>query len=158
MNGEIDPEEVSLDEPTALPPLAKERERSHEKIVPFFAGEDCADFIERESLLDLAEYAHSMKKTLEDVEKKYKAAVDEIKKRLKVETLSKKHIENLGERQILVTKRAGSVSFDAEKYIRATFNDAAWKELEETKALVKDGKAESPYFTRGKESVAVEIV
>jgi hypothetical protein len=146
---EIDPEDVSLDEPV-----------SHDaKIIPkFFAGEDTADFIERESLLDLSEYAYSMKKTLEDVKDKYEKAVAEIKKRLKVETLSKKHIENLGKHQIIVTKRAGSVSFDAEAYIRETFSDAAWKDLEETKEQVKKGEVESKYFTRGKESVAVEIV
>ncbi len=153
MTQEIDPEEVSLE-----PTLKEERLKGSGKVVQFFGGEDAEDFIDKESMLDLAEYAHSLKKTIEDAEKKHKAAVDEIKKRLKVETLSKKHIENLGARQILVTRRAGSVSFDAEKYITAQMSEAAWKELEETKAMVKENKVESPYFTRGKESVSVEIV
>lgn len=158
MTQEIDPEEVSLDEPAVLPPMTQEHLKNPGKTVQFFAGEDVENFVDRESMLDLAEYAHSLKQTLKDVEKKYDAAVAEIKKRLKADTLPKKHIENLGERQILITKRAGSVSFDVEAYITDEFSAAAWKELEETKAMVKDGKVESKYFTRGKESVAVEIV
>lgn len=158
MTQEIDPEEVSLDEPAVLPPLTQEHVKNPAKTVQFFAGEDTAEFIDRESMLDLTEYAHSLKKTIKDASDKYEVAVAEIKKRLKVETLPKKHIENLGPRQILVTKRAASVVFEVESYITNEFSAAAWKELEETKAMVKDGKVESKYFTRGKESIAVEIV
>lgn len=126
--------------------------------VAFFKGEDADDFIEKELLVDLVAYAHSMKKTLDDVEAKYSRAKEEIKKRLVGEMQGKKLVKDFGDNQVILTKKAGSVKFDAEKYIIEVCGAADWKKIEETKEMFAKDQVSSPFFTKGKESVSIEVV
>lgn len=125
--------------------------------VRFFKGEDADDFIEKELLVDLVAYAHSMKKTLDDVEAKYTKAKEEIKKRLVCEMTGKKLVKDFGDNQVILSKKSGSVKFDAEKYIIETCGAATWKEIEETREMFKADKVTSPFFEKGKDSVSIEI-
>ena len=137
--------------PSASAEAAKETVR-------FFKGEDTDDFIEKEALADLVAYAHSMKKTLDDVEAKYSKAKEEIKKRLVGEMQGKKLVKDFGDNQVILTKKAGSVTFDAEKYIIEVCGAADWKKIEETKEMFAKDQVSSPFFTKGKESVSIEVV
>ena len=132
--------------------------KASDTTVRFFKGEDADDFIETEKLADLVAYAHSMKKTLDDVEAKYTKAKEEIKKRLVGEMQGKKLVKDFGDNQVILTKKAGSVKFDAEKYIIETCGAATWKEIEETKEMFAKDQVSSPFFTKGKESVSIEVV
>lgn len=141
----------------AAPPPISEPSKAKET-VRFFKGEDADDFIEKEQLADLVAYAHSMKKTLDDVEAKYNKAKEEIKKRLITDMTGKKLVKDFGDNQVILTKKAGSVKFDAEKYIIEVCGAADWKKIEETKEMVKADKVTSPYFTTEKGSTSIEIV
>lgn len=141
---------VSTPAPVSEPSKAAETVR-------FFKGEDADDFIETEKLADLVAYAHSMKKTLDDVEAKYNKAKEEIKKRLVGEMQGKKLVKDFGDNQVILTKKAGSVKFDAEKYIIEVCGAADWKKIEETKEMFQKDQVSSPFFTKGKESVSIEI-
>jgi hypothetical protein len=145
--------------PKTAPQKEVESQENAKKAVQFFAGEDCEDFVEKEALADLVAYAASMKKTLEDVQEKYEKAKEEIKKRLSPEMgASKKLVQDFGDNQVILSRRAGSVKFDAEAYITGELGENAWKELEATKKLVQEGSHTSPFFQRGKESLSVEVI
>lgn len=154
MEEEIIP--FGVEEAPSPPPSASAEAEA--KTVRFFKGEDADDFIEKEQLADLVAYAHSMKKTLDDVEAKYNKAKEEIKKRLVGEMQGKKLVKDFGDNQVILTKKAGSVKFDAEKYIIEVCGAADWKKIEETWEMVKADKVTSPYFTTEKGSTSIEIV
>jgi hypothetical protein len=146
--------------PSAQTPSKEtESKENAKKAVQFFAGEDCEDFIEKEAIADLVAYAVSMKKTLDDVQEKFEKAKEEIRKRLLPELgQQKKLVQDFGDNQVILSRRAGSVKFDAQAYITGELGENAWKELEATKKLVQDGTHTSPFFQRGKESVSVEVI
>ena len=154
MEEEIIP--FGVEEAPSPPPSASAEAAA--KTVRFFKGEDADDFIEKEALADLVAYAHSMKKTLDDVEAKYTKAKEEIKKRLIGEMQGKKLVKDFGDNQVILTKKAGSVKFDAEKYIIEVCGAAEWKKIEETKEMFQKDQVSSPFFTKGKESVSIEVV
>jgi molybdopterin converting factor small subunit len=129
------------------------------KAVSFFVGEAEDKFIENEAINDLVEYAFSLKATLEEVEKKYKQAADEIKKRLDADKMEgKKVVKDFGDRKVILTRRQGSVRVDYEAYIRDVVGEREVKDLETQKDLVKRGAAESKYMTLGKDSISMEIL
>jgi hypothetical protein len=154
MDEEIIPFGVE-DKPSPPPPVQSEKVK---EVVRFFAGEGTDDFIEKEALADLVAYAASMKQSFDEIERKYEAAKNEIKKRLEGEMTGKKLIKDFGDNQVILSKRSGSVKFDAEGYIKEQMGDKTWAEIEQTKEEVKAGKMESRYFTQGKDSVSIEVI
>jgi hypothetical protein len=138
---------------------AKPINENAKKAVTFFVGEAEAKFIENEAINDLVEYAFSLKATLEEVEKKYKQASDEIKKRLDADKMEgKKVVKDFGDRKVILTKRQGSVKVDYEQYIKDVVGEKDWKDLETQKDLVRRGTAESKYMSVNKDSISMEIL
>jgi hypothetical protein len=153
------PPQPSASAEAQAPSRETESRANAREIVRLFAGEDCEDFIEKEAIADLVAYAASMKKTLEDVQEKYECAKEEIRRRLLPEMgTQKKLVQDYGDNQVVLSRRAGSVKFDAEAYITGELGENAWKELEATKKMVQDGTHTSPFFQRGKESLSVEVI
>ena len=129
------------------------------EVTAFFAGEGDDDFIEKEALADLVAYAKSMKDTLKDVETRYEKAKDEIKKRLKVDSMEeKKAIHNFGDHQVVVTRKNGQTKVDWEKYVEDELGRKTLDELLSAKESVAKGESTSSYITVGKPSISLEIL
>ena len=129
-----------------------------QKIIEFFKGEADDTFIEQEQLVDVVEYAFSLKATIEEAEGKYKKAADEIKRRLDADKMQeKKLIKDFGDRKCILTKKAGSAKVDYEKYITDMIGEKSVTELAAMKQDAKDGR-ETKYVTLGKSSVSLEIL
>ncbi len=107
----------------------------------------------------LIEYAFEMKEQKEEAEKEYKLAMDNIKAALKLDKQEeKKKTYIASEYNLIVTRRNGSVKFLYDKYIEDNDGVEAIAEIEQLKALAKEGKADSKYIEVGDGSIAVEIV
>lgn len=135
-----------------------EAKKQAEPKTQFFRGEARIDLMLCEETPTLVAYAASLEATLEEIKDQLEKCREEIKKREHVDQLTAKAVREYGDHQVILTPREGSVTFDARAYVISTMTKAAWDELEETKRLVKDGKATSPFFKVGKSSVALEII
>jgi hypothetical protein len=140
-------------------PAKPKPEDNVKEAVKFFRGEDDEAFIEKEALEDLVEYAFSMAQTKKDVDAKLEKAKDEIKKRLKADSMEqKKQIQAIGNRQVILTKKNGSAKIDWEQYVSDMMKPEAVKELLDAKEAVSDGTSTSKYVTLGKPSISLEIL
>ena len=145
-------------EQEAIPPKPSS-EQNVKEAVKFFRGEDDDQFIEKEAIADLVEYAYSLAQAKKDVDAKLEKAKDEIKKRLKAEAMEgKKQIQAFGTRQVILTKKNGASKVDWERYVSDVCGEVAVKELLDAKDGVSDGSSTSKYVTIGKPSVSLEIL
>ena len=128
-----------------------------QKVITFFKGEADEKFIEQEQLVDVVEYAFSLKATIEEAEEKYEKAVAEIKRRLDADKLESKVVKDFGDRKCILTPKDGSAKVDYEKYITDMIGEKSVTELAAMKQDAKDGR-ETKYVTLGKPSVSLEIV
>lgn len=63
-----------------------------------------------------------------------------------------------GEYTLILKPRKGNVTVDWAGYVEDQIGPLATKELDDLKTLVKDGKAESKWMKRGKDTIVVEVV
>lgn len=141
------------DEDLLSPPLTGPAQ----EIVKHFMAEK--DVSKERDVNELLAYAFDMKQQKEEAEKEYKLAMEKIKAAWKIDAMEgKKQILSAGDYNLIVTKRAPSCKVDWESWAVDMVGETAFKELEQTKALVKEGKATSKYIDVGKEVTAVEIV
>lgn len=128
-----------------------------QQVVKHFMAEK--DISKERTTEELLAYAYDMKQQKEEAEKEYKLTMDKIKGIFKLDAMDQKKVSiSAGDFNLLVSKRSGSCKVDWETYVADQMGDKAVKELEQTKALVREGKATSKYIEVGKEVLAVEIV
>jgi len=70
----------------------------------------------------------------------------------------KKWAVKVGNRTLTFTRTAGQVDFSYEQYIRDQIGEKAAEEVQQIIKGVKDGVVTSPYTTRGKGSIKLEVI
>lgn len=134
------------DEALFDPPVAKE-------IVKHFTAEKETD------ISKLIEYAFEMSEQEKECAKEKKLALDKIKAAWKLDKQEeKKKTYPVDGYNLIVTKRNGQVKFLYEKFIEDELGVDAIGEIEQLKALAKEGKADSKYIEVGDGAIAVEIL
>lgn len=106
----------------------------------------------------LQEY-HSLKEELETKQARLDSLRDRLLMNLKTETMEgKRAIFGSGEYQAIVTKRMGNIRFNYDAYILDQIGEAAIKEVEQLKQIVKDGSGTSKYVDQAKSVFSLQIV
>lgn len=145
-----DEEEISLED------LEKS---GAEQVKQFFAGEAEEDFVEKQDLETLVQFYASIKATKDQAEKHLKEAGDKIKRLLNADRMEEKKVsKQIGGHTVLLTRRAGSVKIDYERYIVDVVGEKELQQLQAEKEAVKRGELESKYIEVGKDSVSLEVI